>query len=109
MNWYKIAIKYNQMTYEQALKIFGLNSTSTMEEIKNKRKKKKRLKKQKKNLQSSNSKDQTMLDYQATEKSETKNPMPKCPKRAKIENRIGQRNQKIEEIDSLLLNYVGKE
>jgi hypothetical protein len=67
------------------------------------------LKKQKKNLQSSNSKDQTMLDYQSTEKAETKNPMPKGPKRAKIENRIGQRNQKIEEIDKLLLNHVGKE
>ncbi len=67
------------------------------------------LKKQKKNLQSSNSKDQTMLDYQATEKAETKNPMPKGPKRAKIENRVGQRNQKIEEIDNLLLQHVGKE
>ena len=67
------------------------------------------LKKQKKNLQSSNSKDKAMLDYQSTEKAEQKSPMPNGPKRAKIENRIGQRNQRIEEIDKLLLNYVGKE
>lgn len=67
------------------------------------------LKKQKKNLQSSNSKDQTMLDYQSKERTEVKIPMPNGPKRAKIEMRIGERNKKIEEIETLLLNYAGKE
>jgi hypothetical protein len=67
------------------------------------------LKKQKKNLQSSNSKDQTMLDYQSKERTEVKTPMPNSPKRAKIEMRIGERNKKIEEIETLLLNYAGKE
>ena len=67
------------------------------------------LKKQKKNLQSSNSKDQTMLEYQSKERTEVKTPMPNGPKRAKIEMRIQERNKKIEEIETLLLKYVGKE
>lgn len=67
------------------------------------------LKKQKKNLQSSNSKDQTMLDYQAKERTEVKTPMPNGPKRAKIEMRIRERNKNIEEIETLLLKYAGKE
>ena len=64
------------------------------------------LKKQKKNLQSSNSKDQTMLDYQATEKSGQKSPMANGPRRSKLEMRIEQRNKKIEEIDDLLFKYA---
>jgi hypothetical protein len=40
------------------------------------------LKKQKKNLQSSNSKDQTILDYQSKERTEVKIPMPNGPKRS---------------------------
>ena len=67
------------------------------------------LKKQKKNLQSSNSKDQTMLEYQSKERQEVKTPMPNGPKRAKIEMRIQERNKKIEEIETLLLKYAGKE
>jgi len=67
------------------------------------------LKKQKKNLQSSNSKDQTMLEYQSKERTEIKTPMPNGPKRAKIEMRIQERNKKIEEIEILLLKYAGKE
>jgi hypothetical protein len=67
------------------------------------------LKKQKKNLQSSNSKDQTMLDYQSKERTEVKIPMPNGPKRAKIEMRIRERNKQIEEIETLLLKYAGKE
>ena len=67
------------------------------------------LKKQKKNLQSSNSKDQTILDYQSKERTEVKTPMPNGPKRLKIEMRINDRNKKIVEIETLLLKYVGKE
>jgi len=67
------------------------------------------LKKQKKNLQSSNSKDQTILDYQSKERTEVKTPMPNGPKRVKIEMRINDRNKKIEEIETLLLKYAGKE
>ena len=67
------------------------------------------LKKQKKNLQSSNSKDQTILDYQSKERTEVKIPMPNGPKRLKIEMRINDRNKKIVEIETLLLKYAGKE
>ena len=67
------------------------------------------LKKQKKNLQSSNSKDQTILDYQSKERTEVKTPMPNGPKRLKIEMRINDRNKKIVEIETLLLKYAGKE
>ena len=67
------------------------------------------LKKQKKNLQSSNSKDQTILEYQSKERTEVKTPMPNGPKRLKIEMRINDRNKKIVEIETLLLKYAGKE
>jgi hypothetical protein len=67
------------------------------------------LKKQKKNLQSSNSKDQTILDYQSKECTEVKTPMPNGPKRVKIEMRISDRNKKIVEIETYLLKYAGKE
>ena len=63
------------------------------------------LKKQKKNLQSGNSKDQTILDYQANERTEVKKPMPNGPKRTKIEMRIAERNTRIEEIEVLLLKF----
>ena len=65
------------------------------------------LKKQKKNLQSGNSKDQTILDYQANERTEVKKPMPNGPKRTKIEMRIAERNIRIEEIEVALLKYAG--
>lgn len=65
------------------------------------------LKKQKKNLQSGNSKDQTILDYQANERTEVKKPMPNGPKRTKIEMRIAERNKRIEEIEVALLKYAG--
>lgn len=61
------------------------------------------LKKQKKNLQSGNSKDQTILDYQAKERKEVKNPMPTGTKRTKIEMRMAERNKEIEKIEVLLL------
>jgi len=67
------------------------------------------LKKQKKNLQSGNSKDQTILEYQSNDRTDVKKPMPKGPKRTKIEMRIAERNTRIEEIEVLLLKYVGKE
>lgn len=63
------------------------------------------LKKQKKNLQSGNSKDQTILDYQANERTEVKKPMPNGPKRTKIEMRIAERNKRIEEIEVALLKF----
>ena len=66
------------------------------------------LKKQKKNLQSSNSKDQALLDYQSKERTEVKKPMPSGPKRTKIEARMKDRNKQIEEIDTQLLQYVVK-
>lgn len=57
------------------------------------------LKKMKKNQQTANTKDQTMLDYQAKKKGDKKNPLPAGPKRMKLENRIKARSKKIEEID----------
>jgi hypothetical protein len=70
------------------------------------------LKKQKKNLQSGNSKDQAILDYQGGTHDEKK-PMPNGPKRIKIEMRMQERSKRIEEIDLLLLrpsaDHVGKE
>ncbi len=62
------------------------------------------LKKMKKNLQTGNSKDKTILDYQAKESAAFKNPMPKGPKRIKIEMRIQERNKRIEEIEMQLLH-----
>jgi len=66
------------------------------------------LKKQKKNLQSNNSKDQALLDYQSKAHGNIKNPMPAGPKRIKIESRIKDRNKQIEEIDALLLKNAVK-
>lgn len=68
------------------------------------------IKKQKKNLQSGNSKDQTILDYQSKERREVKTPMPNGPKRMKIEMRMADRNKRIEELDMMLLRpNAGKE
>jgi len=67
------------------------------------------LKKRKKNLQSSISKDQSLLDFQSKEHTATKNPMPQGPKRIKIQHRIAQRVQQIQEIENALLKYVIKE
>jgi hypothetical protein len=67
------------------------------------------LKKMKKNLQSNNSKDQALLDYQSKDHGKEKKPMPEGPKRTKLEFRIAERNKKIQEIESLLLKYVVKQ
>jgi len=67
------------------------------------------LKKRKKNLQNSNSKDQSFLDYQSAAHGSEKNPMPAGPKRKKIEYRMKQRSKQMEEIDNALLKYVIKE
>lgn len=67
------------------------------------------LKKRKKNLQNSNSKDQSFLDYQSAAHGSEKNPMPAGPKRKKIEFRMKQRSKQMEEIDNALLKYVIKE
>ena len=61
------------------------------------------MKRQIKNLQSSNSKDQTILDYQAKKRLPEKNPMPAGTKRKKIEMRMAERNAEIEKIEELLL------
>jgi len=62
------------------------------------------LKRQKKNLQTGNSKDQTILDYQGNENHDVKTPMPNGPKRIKIEMRVQERNKWIKEIEMMLLN-----
>lgn len=67
------------------------------------------LKKRKKNLQNSNSKDQSFLDYQSAAHGSEKNPMPAGPKRKKIEHRMKQRSKQMEEIENALLKYVIKE
>lgn len=64
------------------------------------------LKRQKKNLQTGNSKDQTILDYQGNENHDVKTPMPNGPKRMKIEMRIAERNKQIEEIEMMLLKQL---
>lgn len=61
------------------------------------------LKKMKKNLQSANTKDQNMLDFQSEKKGNAKKPMPAGPKRMKIENRIKARLKMVEEINYKLL------
>lgn len=61
------------------------------------------LKKMKKNLQSANTKDQFMLDYRQKTKGERENPLPVGPKRAKLEGRIAEREEKIKLIDYKLL------
>ncbi|KAF0198388.1 MAG: hypothetical protein FD166_1441 [Bacteroidetes bacterium] len=67
----------------------------------------KELKKMKKNLQSANTKDQNMLDFQEEKKASKPNPMPKGPKRIKLEARIKERLDKITLIDSKLLEIAG--
>jgi hypothetical protein len=57
------------------------------------------LRKMKKNQQSANSKDQNLLDYQSSIKSDTKKPMPAGPKRMRTENRMKARLKFIQEID----------
>jgi hypothetical protein len=66
------------------------------------------LRKMKKNQQSTNTKDQNMLDYQSEKKGEAEKPMPSGPKRMKLENRIKARLKFIQEIDIKLaqLNAV---
>lgn len=61
------------------------------------------LRKMKKNQQSSNTKDQNLLDYQSEKRGETKRAMPNGPKRMKLENRIKARIRLIDEIDFKLL------
>ena len=61
------------------------------------------LKKMKKNLQSANTKDQSLLDYQSKKQGQVKRPMPAGPKRMKIENRIKARIKMIDEIEYKLL------
>lgn len=63
----------------------------------------KELKKLKKNLQSSNVKDQNMLDFQEETKASKPSPMPTGPKRQKLEQRISKRLIQIEAIDYKLL------
>ena len=67
------------------------------------------LKKRKKYLQNGNSKDQSLLDYQAKEHGLVLRPMPQGPKRLKIEYRMRQRVQQILQIDQAQLKYVIKE
>lgn len=62
------------------------------------------LKKIKKNLQSANTKDQNMLEYQDAKKGDKSNPIPPGPKRLKLETRINERNVQIEKIDFKLLS-----
>lgn len=61
------------------------------------------LRKMKKNYQSANSRDNNLLMYQAKTKVENSLPMPKGPKRTKIEHRIKQRNRVIEQIDNKII------
>jgi hypothetical protein len=61
------------------------------------------LKKLKKNLQTSNTKDQNLLEYQDISKADKPNPMPSGPKKLKLENRIKTRLAQIEQIDYKLL------
>ena len=57
------------------------------------------LKDLKKQIQSLLSKDQHMLDYQQTKKGNNLNPMPKGPKRTKIELRMKSRTEALEQIE----------
>lgn len=66
------------------------------------------LKKMKKNLQSANTKDQNLLEYQNEKKGTKPAPMPKGPKRMKIELRIDNRKLTITQIDTKLLNFAAK-
>ncbi|MFZ4548748.1 MAG: hypothetical protein ACOYN4_14975, partial [Bacteroidales bacterium] len=60
------------------------------------------LKDLKKQIQSLLSKDQHMLDYQQTKKGKNLNPMPKGPKRTKIELRMKSRTEALETIERKL-------
>jgi hypothetical protein len=60
------------------------------------------LKDLKKQIQSLLSKDQHMLDYQQTKKGNNLNPMPKGPKRTKIELRMKSRTEALETIERKL-------
>lgn len=63
-----------------------------------------RLKQIKKNLQSANSKDRNLLEYQSGRKGDKETPMPDGPKRKKIEARIKDREKHIAEIDNKLFD-----
>jgi len=62
------------------------------------------LKKMKKNLQTLNSKDQSMLDFQSPNHTGQKMPLPNGPKRSKLETRISDRIKLIEEIEIQILH-----
>jgi hypothetical protein len=62
------------------------------------------LKKMKKNLQTLNSKDQSMLDFQSPNHTGQKMPLPNGPKRSKLETRIRDRIKLIEEIEIQILH-----
>jgi len=66
------------------------------------------LKRIKKNLQSANTKDQNLLEYQSEKKGTKPAPMPKGPKRLKIELRIDNRKLTITQIDTKLLDFAPK-
>jgi len=61
------------------------------------------LKRMKKNLQTLNSKDQSMLDFQSPNHTGQKMPLPNGPKRSKLEMRIHERLKLIEEIEIQIL------
>jgi len=58
----------------------------------------------KKNLQTLNSKDQSMLDFQSPNHTGQKMPLPNGPKRSKLETRIRDRIKLIEEIEIQILH-----
>lgn len=60
------------------------------------------IKRIKKNLQTGNSKDQRLLDYQSAERKDEKTPMPEGLKRKKLEMRILRRTKEIEKLDEIL-------
>jgi hypothetical protein len=60
------------------------------------------LKKMKKNLQTLNSKDHSVLNFQSSNHSGQKMPLPSGPKRSKLESRIQQRLKRITDIDNQL-------
>lgn len=62
------------------------------------------LKKMKKNLQTLNSKDQSVLDFQSPKHSGQRVPLPNGPKRSKLETRIRERIKLIEEIENQIIN-----
>jgi hypothetical protein len=61
------------------------------------------LKKIKKNLQSSNTKDRNLLEFQQKTKAAKNNPMPTGPKRKRVEFRIKKRQQEIERIEQKIV------